>query len=1450
MRQVVAATRPAKRALFVKVLALFTAVALAAGLTTLPAIADDDAAAPRATSLGGYTTVPKTYLKEVGKKFQGAATPKTNSLGDAAIPGAYTSIVGPYQFNIAGNTNTRGKSDSIIGTQLHSSVDPNAEAEAGYRLEKTTSPVANVGGEKETAPRSNSSSAVLKAPASENVRIHKAYLVVAATHYNQFLSATSPLSTYGVTLKGPRGGMIRCWPEYLFNEGDSRTSTFFDVTDFVKEQSYGIYTGINIPFTARSAAAVAGGDYFGAWKLIVIEENPAVPVRMLRLLLGGTGVVNGATTQVEISGEGLSVADKPTGELVMSMDGSDYMDSAQSMNYTTDQGGSGSISNPHHPQDRFYSFVIDHKGAWVDVDPAPVAGNTSACTSTNRTWPQANTDLCVMDINDDANGGSLKLNGGEKQVIVKASTNNNPTILSSLGLAIDIVVPTFETTMIITNLDRHYSSDTENYNPHVHYAQEGDRLRSTVLAVNKSPEDKKQLGLKNATLTIEVPAMRTVNLDSDVIARYKSYDGKESYDLNVKGLEMVDGVPVITVQATDDTVITRTGFFEVIFEGTAKGSETYVPYSNSASLKGSFVDENGTHHADMVMEKLGLVYKTTASDILRFPVTASSSGSGTLTVTGENGVGDSYPTNGSVTVTPTPDAGHHVQSIVIDGVVRDDLIGKDSFTLPIDGQAHDIRVVYEPDSPNDPPADAEFIRIDTKGDKGVEALTETRTVKRGESMTITWAAKAGYRIHEVLVDGIPYASPASGTLTLSNIAVGHTVEVRTISDYYSIQTIVRGPGEISAGTTVPKGGSYTVNWNVKDAAKDKAELAYVYIDGVKKYDSHAVEHAEGAFETFTFDQVTADHKVEVVYKEFDEKFGTDVPDQPTDDGSFVVATQLVGGPGTISPSVELEKGSASDVDVTWTIGDGFYLDSVILTQGATRTVLTAKDNTVRLQAVSADCTVQVVLKTEAERDEVTYAIDTSMVGGPSSITGSMANLKPHSSGHEVVWKAAEGYRVASVLVDGVPRDDLLSSDRVRFDDIAANHSVIVSVQPLKTLDITGFYSITVTCEGNGTAGRSASVPQNGSHTVSWSPSKGEDVVRVLIDDIEQPGLVSGAAAALASDAGAAAPFSLMNGALPALMRSANSFSFANVGADHRVHVVFSEHTVPADTRFRIDTSIEGGEGTISDASIVDGGDSHTVAWTVGNGSTVAKVYVDGKEVAVPADNRWTFDDVAANHTVRVVLTSTEKPEVKPEAPNGYHSIIIEGSGAGTVGGSAHVPAKGSHTVTWKSSDGSRPQYVIVDGVVRTDLLDKDSLTFSDIAANHTVYVVFEGGSLPEGFDPNGNGSGNGPGGPGEGDSDNGGHGGTGNGDNGGNGGNGGTGGPGGSGSGTGSGDDGGKGVGGAEHSDAENGTNAPFLTRLAQTGDPLVAIATTVGLVGFLAAALLVATWRRRSAGE
>lgn len=1314
-----------------------------------------------APSLGGYSAVAKTYLKDIGAAPGSKAIYKDDTFGEVdsagkpLIPNSYLSIVGPYQFNIAGNTVVEGKPSTDNGKTLHSAVDPNAEQEAGYRLSDLTTPVTTkVGGQTEEAPRTNSSSSVLQKPETANTHIYKAFLVVTATQTTKLITdGVSPMSTYGaVTLKGPQGGMIRCWPEYIFSDNfHQRTSTFFEVTDFVKEQGYGLYTGVNIPCTPMVATGPAGSDYFGAWKLIVVEENADVPVRMLRMRLGGTTVSTATDATVTISGEGLSVAgnasNKPTGELLVSMDGSDYMDSTQTLSYSTDtKATGGNISNAFHPANTFYSLVADRNGKQLLVDPEARAGD--ACGS-GKQWTQMNTDLCVMGINDKNNNGSLKLNGGEKTVTLLAETNKNPTILSALGLAIDIVVPTFNTKMIFTNLDRHYSSDADDYNPHVDYAQEGDRMRATVLATNTSPEDKKQLGLENATLSIAVPALRTVNLESDVIARYKSFDGNQEFNLNVKGLTWEGDTPIITVQAEQGTTITRTGYFEVIFEGTAKGTEDYTEYSNSASIMGSFVDETGTTHKEMFMEKLGLVYKTTASDTLRFPVTSSSTGEGTVTVTGDDGIAGSYPTDGTVTVTVTPKPGNHVQAIVVDGVVRDDLISEDgTFTLPVAGSSHDIRVVY---APNDPTtggpssAGSDYLRVSTSGDKGVATLTETRNVERGSSLTVSWSVAPGYRLHEVLVDGIPYSHPEAGSLTLSNIAVEHSVVVRTISDYYSISTIVRGAGKISPSTTVTRGGSYTVDW---EPTSNDVELAYVYIDGEKRYDSHAVEHAEGAFSSFTFDNVSADHTVEVVYKHFDEKNGTTVPGADAVEESFVVATQLVGGPGTISPSVELKKGSAGNVNVSWTVGNGFHLDRVILTQGATRTELTVSGDSVTLPAVSSDCTVQVVLKNDADRNAQTYAIDTSMVGGPSSITNSMANLVPGSSGHEVVWSAAPGYRVASILVDGVPRDDLLTTNRIRFDNIAADHSVIVSVQPLKTLGITGYYSITVTYEGSGIAGQSASVARNGSHVVTWTPDANEHVVRVLVDDVEVP--TTATASAQSSVAEEALPMGAALRTSLASVRAQNftaprasntgAYTFENIGADHRIHIVFSEGSSSSADKFTVTGTIEGGEGTISEDARVTAGDNHTVSWTVGDDCTVQAVYVDGKQIPTPSDNSYTFEDIAANHSVRVVLKSSNAPDPSDpdnKPPVGYQQISIVGSGNGTVWGSAFVPNGQSHQVGWKAEGGKRPDHIYVDGVLRDDLLTATTLDFSNITEGHRVYIQFEGGEPPADYVPGG-----------------------------------------------------------------------------------------------------------------
>lgn len=242
-------------------------------------------------------------------------------------------LTGRYRFNICGNTNVRGKGDSSWGTALHSDTNAEAAVNPGFSL-----PVGRDWPSK--SAKTNSSSSTLQKRSSTG-KIHKAYLVVSATvrkarHAN---ASTNPLATYGMSLKGPKGTINRYYPTKVYHDGAQRNSMFFDVTDFVKSQGYGTYTGINIPYTniADDAKKTVTSDLFASWKLIVVEEDSTIPTRQLQLKLGGTDVSKGASETAQISGTGLYVAPSPTGETLVSNDGSDWLDSKQYFRYVTNK---------------------------------------------------------------------------------------------------------------------------------------------------------------------------------------------------------------------------------------------------------------------------------------------------------------------------------------------------------------------------------------------------------------------------------------------------------------------------------------------------------------------------------------------------------------------------------------------------------------------------------------------------------------------------------------------------------------------------------------------------------------------------------------------------------------------------------------------------------------------------------------------------------------------------------------------------------------------------------------------------------------------------------------------------------------------------------------------------------------------------------------------------------
>lgn len=1383
------------------------ALSLVVGLVPVQAltVSKAEAATPRA----GSVTV-------VGSQYQGKATFAGNVFGantsNAVAQKRNNTFIGPYQFNIAGNTNVRGKYDQAyggtaanrFGVSLHG--DAAGESAVGYTLAATTinSVTYQVGGLTGSAPRTNSSSAVLEPTAGENPKIVAAFVVFAATQGAGFQNnpAAAPLSRDGVSFKGPKGDILHFYPQTIYydQKNGGRASCFFDVTDFVKEQGYGTYSGINIPATMMNATAT-GSDYFGAWKLIVVEENAALPTRMLRLMLGGAEVDSASATSVEISGDGLSVAPNTTGEFLFSVDGSDFGDAnaGESLKYTTYKGGTvaknqvsllraaaGDVAE--RKAALFYSFQIDKRGKRIQTTPGPNQSRVGFNGATSGFITQYNTDFSLMEIND-GKQGSMTLDGSETKVVLSATTASPPMLISALGLAVDIKVPKFESKIIISNLTRGYSSDGSDYNPKIDYAQEGDRLRAAVYAENKSVE--RHLGLENSTFEIEVPCFKSIDYDPsdtkrDIIARFKSQDGTEDYELKVVSVE--GNKIVVQTEKTDR--ISKGGYFEVIFEGEAKGSTDYVPYDNRAALSGVFVDENDNAHPDSFMENLGLAYTVTASDRPRYAVNLSVEGPGKAVLSGAEGaevIGGNLlrgTETAHIAMTPnSPDSEHYTKLVMVDGTVRDDLATADGFDLPMDGRQHEVLVLFSAGERPSP----EFCTIATRGDAGVSFVTETTRVATGSDFSVQWKVAPGYRISEVRVDGYAHPDCEAGSLSFKGVRSDHSVEVITAPEFARITTMARGGGEIDQSQAVALGKDCSIAWR----AQEGKELAYVYVDGELVYDCHRFEvdeRQDHAPFSWKFDAVADDHVVEVVFDEpSDVKKGTSDGEGPDDPSSsevaetFRVTTQLSGGNGSISPSVQVSKnGSAT---IAWAPGDGYSVSKVIVTRGALREEVSAPSGSYTLSNITSDCTVQVVLARNDAVAKTTYTVQTSMVGGPGTITGTMADIEPGDEVETVDWTAGEGWKVLAVHVDGVPRDDLLSKGAIDFGQINGNHTVVVSVQREKQKSDPRYHNITVTCEGDGTAGQSASVATGASHSVSWSPNSGAKVLSVRVDGIEYPRFATDAQIATASLPNLAAAVRGVAQTAASVRAAAAGYDFQNVQVDHTVHVKFSKVTgisdpgdpddpskpldpsdpnapKPGDTvRYDIDTALSGGAGVI-DASVTLTPKSqdevdHTVNWQIGKGCELKSVTVKQNgatrtytaeefQAAFGTDSSYTFEDIKGLCSISVELRDIVEyvPPADPIPGVRQYRVTTSLEGAGAITPTTTVNEGANHAVQWRSDEYAKVVIVYIDGglsasaspvapaadpVMSLAAVDGTarlgSHQFQDIHADHDVRVV-------------------------------------------------------------------------------------------------------------------------------
>lgn len=275
----------------------------------------------------------------------------------------------------------------------------------------------------------------------------------------------------------------------------------------------------------------------------------------------------------------------------------------------------------------------------------------------------------------------------------------------------------------------------------------------------------------------------------------------------------------------------------------------------------------------------------------------------------------------------SPAEGWHVEEVMVDGVIRDDLLLAGAYTFPegIHGN-HQVYVKFSnglmPPKPIKPADDETPVtyKINTSllgCTDGSCGITPTQRVEENEDVTIEWTLGEGYWVKEILVDGKPYDRQEDAKEVLfTKIHADHEVTVvveklpsiggGSTSGQYTV-TVNRYGGDdtvtVSGSVTVDAHDMVTTTWD----AGDRYEIYKVVVDGVEKTLTNTQKGSH------TLRNITANHVIDVYITE---KGSTTPPDFSGDD-YIEVTTQITGGPGTITGGAILKKGS--DYEVDWDI---------------------------------------------------------------------------------------------------------------------------------------------------------------------------------------------------------------------------------------------------------------------------------------------------------------------------------------------------------------------------------------------------------------------------------------------------------------------------------------------------------------------------------------------------
>ena len=168
--------------------------------------------------------------------------------------------------------------------------------------------------------------------------------------------------------------------------------------------------------------------------------------------------------------------------------------------------------------------------------------------------------------------------------------------------------------------------------------------------------------------------------------------------------------------------------------------------------------------------------------------------------------------------------------------------------------------------------------------------------------------------------------------------------------------------------------------------------------------------------------------------------------------------------------------------------------------------------------------------------------------------------------------------------------------------------------------------------------------------------------------------------------------------------SGGSYQLTNVTTDHALVVTFAvPHTV---------TATAGANGAITGPATVLDGDSATYTITPNTGYVVDTLLLDGADaMAQLVGNTLTLDNVTANHAIVVTFVA-------------QHAITATAGANGAITGPATVLDGQSAAYTITPNPGYAVDTLLLDGADATAQLAGNTLTLTNVKADHAIAVTF------------------------------------------------------------------------------------------------------------------------------